>query len=90
MFFFIRNSTPLVSAVTESAFCFCICGRFSLGATSMPISAKSLAATSNSSEACSSALEGMQPTFRQVPPSVPRFSTIATLSPSWPARMAAL
>ena len=36
------------------------------------------------------AFEGMQPTFRQVPPSVSRISTQATLSPSWPARIAAL
>ena len=38
--------------------------------------------------ACSSALEGMQPTFRQVPPSVSRPSTQATFRPSWAARMA--
>jgi hypothetical protein len=45
-------------------------------------------ASSNISEDCSSALEGMQPTFRQVPPSVSRFSTQATFRPSWAARMA--
>ena len=81
---------PLVSWPTEVAFCFIICGRFSFGVTSMPSSAKSLAAASYISEACSSALDGMQPTFRQVPPSVARFSTQATFSPSWPARIAAL
>src|SRR5207302_7801710 len=37
----------------------------------------------------SNALLGIQPTFRQVPPSSLSFSMIAVLSPSWPARMAA-
>ena len=40
--------------------------------------------------ACSSALEGMQPTFRQVPPKLPRLSMQAVVRPSWPSRMAAL
>ena len=34
----------------------------------MPRPAKSFLAASNISEACSRALDGMQPTFRQVPP----------------------
>ncbi len=86
-----RNSTPLVSAVTLSAFCFIICARSSLGLTWMPRLANSPpAAASYSSDACSSALDGMQPTFRQVPPRVSRPSTQATFRPSWPARMAAL
>ena len=90
LFFLNRNSMPLVSAVTLSPFCLCIWSRSSSGSTLMPSEAKPVLASANSSEACSSALDGMQPTFRQVPPSVPRFSTQATLSPSWPARMAAL
>ena len=81
---------PLVRAVTLSSFCLCICGRSSSGVTLMPSPAKALPAASYISEACRSALDGMQPTFRQVPPRVARFSTQATLSPSWPARMAAL
>jgi hypothetical protein len=35
------------------------------------------------------ALDGMQPTLRQVPPRLPRPSTQVTFRPSWPARMAA-
>ncbi|MCY1279521.1 hypothetical protein D9M68_492740 [compost metagenome] len=82
---------PLVRAVTLSAFCFIICARSRLGLTCMPRVANSLpAAASKSSEACSRALEGMQPTFRQVPPRVSRPSTQATFMPSWPALIAAL
>ena len=54
----------------------------------MPICAKLWPASSNSSEACSSAFDGMQPTLRQVPPKVARFSTTATFRPSCAARMA--
>ena len=39
-------------------------------------------------ELWSSAFEGMQPTFRQVPPSVPRFSTQAVFRPSCGAQIA--
>ena len=39
-------------------------------------------------EACSSALDGMQPTLRQVPPKVASFSTTATFRPSCAARIA--
>ena len=81
---------PLVSWPTLSAFCLCICGRSSSGFTLMPREAKPVLASWNISEACSSALDGMHPTFRQVPPSVLRLSTQATLSPSCPARIAAL
>src|SRR5690606_22514047 len=42
---------------------------------------------SATSAACSSALVGMQPTCRQVPPSL-SFSTRATSIPSWAARNA--
>src|SRR6185295_8035293 len=41
-----------------------------------------------SSDECSSALDGMQPTLRQVPPSVARFSTHATFNPSCAALIA--
>ena len=90
LFFLNRNSIPLVRAVTLSSLALCIWPRFSLGSTSMPILANSPLAASHSSEACSRALDGMQPTFRQVPPRVERISTQATLRPSWPARIAAL
>jgi len=61
----------------------------SLGAeTPMPILPNVCPASSNSSDACSSAFDGMQPTFRQVPPKVARFSITAVFSPSCAARMA--
>ena len=47
----------------------------------------SCATLSNSSAAWISALEGMQPTLRQVPPGL-LASTITVSMPSWPARMA--
>ena len=91
LFFLNRNSMPLVRAVTLSAFWAIICVRSSSGVpTLMPRPAKSLPAASNSSEACSRALDGIQPTFRQVPPRVSRISTQAAFSPNCPARMAAL
>ena len=40
-------------------------------------------------ERSSLTLEGMQPTFRQVPPRVSRFSTQAVFRPSWAALTAA-
>ena len=40
--------------------------------------------------ACSRALEGMQPTLRQTPPSGPRESTMTTLRPRSAARNAAV
>ena len=86
-----RNSIPLVRAVTLSSFCFIICARLSVGVTSMPrLLSSPLVAASYNSEACSNAFEGMQPTFRQVPPRVSRPSMQATFRPSCPARMAAL
>ncbi len=69
--------------------CVIIAARSGFGLpTSMPSLRKVWPASSNISEACSSAFEGMQPTLRQVPPRVACFSTTATLRPSWAARMA--
>ena len=90
LFFLNRNSMPLVSWPTLLSFCACMVGRSSSGVTLMPRAAKSFDAASNISDACSIALDGMHPTFRQVPPRVARFSTHATFMPSCPARMAAL
>ena len=45
----------------------------------MPWSPARASVLSNSSDDCSSALDGMQPIFRQVPPRVARFSTQADL-----------
>ena len=81
---------PLVRAVTLSAFCFIIWTRFSLGLTSMPRVANSVLAASYISDACSRALDGIQPTLRQVPPRVSRISIQAAVMPNWPARIAAL
>ena len=47
----------------------------------MPILPKVCPASSNNSEACSSAFDGMQPTLRQVPPKVAFFSTTAVFKP---------
>ena len=46
-------------------------------------------ASANFSEAFKRAFEGIQPTFKHVPPRVSRLSTHATVIPSWEARIAA-
>jgi hypothetical protein len=46
-------------------------------------------ASAYSSDAWSSAFDGMHPTLRQVPPSVSRLSAHAVFSPSCAARIAA-
>ena len=85
-----RKATPLVVASTTSPLRFMSWAKSSLGgASTMPCSARSWPASSNRCEDCSNALEGMQPTLRQVPPKVARFSTMATFMPSWAARIAA-
>ncbi len=80
LFFLNRNSTPLTLAVTTSPLRACIRARSSFTpSTTMPWSAKAWPAAWKFSDDCSSALDGMQPILRQVPPSVARFSTQATL-----------
>ena len=89
LFFFIRNSTPLTLPSMPCCLKFIIAGRSSFGAETLtPILAKECPASSNISEAYSSAFDGMQPTLRQVPPSVAFFSTTATFMPSCAARIA--
>ena len=89
LFFLSRKATPCTLAPTVSSLCFIIAARSSLGLpTTTPSAPTSWATSSNTSEACSSALEGMQPMLRQVPPWVLRFSTTAVFRPSWAARMA--
>ena len=65
--------------------------RFSAGACAeMPkgLAPEAMAASlANSSAAWIRALDGMQPTFRQVPPGFTA-STMTVSRPSWPARMA--
>ena len=58
------------------------------GVTSTPSVSKECPSSANSSVACSSALDGMQPMLRQVPPKVGSFSTTATFMPSCAARIA--
>jgi hypothetical protein len=88
LFFLNRKSIPLVLPSIASWRKTIICLRSSVGETPMPILAKECPASAKSSEACSSALDGIQPTLRQVPPWVARFSITATFMPSWAARMA--
>ena len=89
LFFLNRNSTPLTLAVTTSPLRACIRARSSFTASiRMPCSAKWWLASSKFSLDCSSALLGMQPMFRQVPPSVSRISTHAVRRPSCAARIA--
>ena len=80
---------PLTLAPTTSPFRACMRARSSETAPTLtPCSASLCVASWKCSEDCSSAFDGMQPTFRQVPPSVARFSTQATFMPSWAARIA--
>src|SRR5205814_3001174 len=79
-----------VLASTTLAFWAIIAGRSSsTWPVLTPWTAIPCLASSKISEDWSSALDGMQPMLRQVPPSVSRFSIQAVFSPSWAARMAA-
>ena len=89
LFFLNRNSMPPVFSLTTLSLWDSMPGRSSsTPPTLMPNLARPCLASSYFSDAASSALEGMQPTFRQVPPSALRFSTQATLKPSCAARIA--
>ena len=82
-------ATPPTSFVTTSSFFFNNVARSSSTPVSlMPWAAACERAKTNCSEEWSSALLGMQPTLRQVPPRVPRLSMRATLRPSCAARNA--
>jgi hypothetical protein len=89
--FFSSPATPLVSRPTMPSFQATVFARSISGdETEMPIGALPAAkciAFSNSSAAWISALDGMQPILRQVPPGF-FASTMTVSSPSWPARMA--
>mmetsp|Transcript_4127 Transcript_4127/g.12887 ORF Transcript_4127/g.12887 Transcript_4127/m.12887 type:complete len:224 (+) Transcript_4127:1413-2084(+) len=91
LFFLNRPSIPLVSPVTALAFCLIIAGTSMEMSPEilMPCFLKLVFASWYIWLECSSALEGMQPTLRHVPPSVPRPSTHAVFSPSCAALMAA-
>ena len=80
LFFLSRKATPLTLPSTPSSLNFIMAARSSFGVpTPMPILPNAWPASSNSSDACSSAFDGMQPTLRQVPPKVLSFSTTADL-----------
>src|SRR5687768_3771368 len=97
LFFLKRYSTPFVILVTIASLRACMRPTsIFTPETLMPCASRWCDALSNSSEEASSALEGMQPTLRQVPPraSSPfaffQPSMHATLKPSWAARTAAM
>ena len=74
LFFLNRKATPLTLAATVSSLCFIMRTRSSLGGSTItPSAAIPCPASSNISEACSSAFDGMQPMLRHVPPSVSRY-----------------
>src|SRR6185312_2995024 len=90
LFFLKRNSTPRVFAPTTSSLRFIICARFSVTPpTENPCSSACMRVNSKCSDDCSSAFDGMQPTFTHVPPSVLSPSTQTVESPSWAERIAA-
>ena len=90
LFFLKRNSTPRVFSPTTLSFRAIIWLRSSeTPATLTPCCASACSASAYFSEDCSSALEGMQPILRQVPPRLARLSTQAVFIPSCAARMAA-
>ena len=70
LFFLNRKATPLTLPSTPSSLCAIIAGRSSFGVgRRCPSCAKAVAVPRRTArEAWSSALEGMQPMFRQVPP----------------------
>jgi len=91
LYFLNSISMPPVSSLTALSFSARMASKSSFTPSKlMPNFARSpLLACSYISDAWSNAFDGMQPTLRQVPPSVPRFSTQAVLRPSCAARIAA-
>ena len=77
LFFLNRKATPLTLPSTPSSLNFIMAARSSVGRADLDAHRcrTMWPASSNSSEACSSAFDGMQPTLRQVPPKVLSFST---------------
>ena len=90
LFFRKSASTPRVSWRTTASFRFIMVGRSSSTVVAFtPWTARCLRAVSKCSLESSSALLGMQPTLRHVPPSTGSRSMLAVLKPSWAARIAA-
>ena len=88
LFFFIRKWTPLTMPALTWRERACVGPNFMVASPSMPYLSLSCARTCASSAFLSSALDGMQPTFRQTPPQY-LSSTTATDWPSCAARIAA-
>ena len=79
LFFLNKNSTPFVRPSTEVFFAAIICFRLSLTSpTSIPRFLVSCRIWWYMCELLRRDLEGMQPTFKHVPPKAPRFSIQAT------------
>mmetsp|Transcript_59789 Transcript_59789/g.142319 ORF Transcript_59789/g.142319 Transcript_59789/m.142319 type:complete len:289 (-) Transcript_59789:211-1077(-) len=90
LFFLNSISMPPVNWLTASVFFFIIWSK-SMDKCSeplMPLGSKSVLAWWYKAELCSSALDGMHPTLRQVPPSFPRFSMHTVFRPIWAALIA--
>jgi hypothetical protein len=90
LFLSIRNFTPLQVCATTSSLRAIICVMSaSTSDTLIPCAAKLCFALKKCSEESSSALEGIQPTLRHVPPRVGYFSINAVFIPSCAQRIAA-
>ena len=88
LFFFIRKWTPLVIRSETARLRLNAAPKSNVTSPEMPNVFASALKMCASSALRSSALVGMQPTFRQTPPQY-FFSTMAVDSPSWAARIAA-
>ena len=91
LFFFIRKLIPCVFWSTTACLRATIFGKSTLISPeiSIPCMGACLWVSSSKWVESNSALEGIQPTLRQVPPSVLYFSTIAVFFPNWAQRIAA-
>src|SRR5258708_20054445 len=75
LFFLNRNSTPLVRSPTTLSLRAIIAGRSSATPLSLtPWTPKECVASSNFSDDCSSAFDGIQPILRKGPPAFSRLS----------------
>ena len=92
LFFLNRNSIPPVSSLTASSRCALHRAEVELELVDLDAELGQRAVgglLEIAPSAWSSAFDGMQPTLRQVPPSVSRLSAQAVFSPSCAARIAA-
>src|SRR5437588_3971860 len=91
LFVFISDRTPVLNVFTTLSLRSCIFARSARApSTTMPCLAASFLTNIKWSVDVRSALLGMQPTLRQVPPISWSFSTRAVFNPSLPARIAAM